>query len=961
MRPPRGSKPPRESTGLLMSVIRALSASQNNADRDREKAKLEKEFKRSDQRLDDLVAAHHEDLTLTMQVFSRISNRVNVSREQIQSIKEKLKNCKMLLHCKREELKKLWLEAVEQKQVLSLLQEIERLLEVPDTVEKYLDKKHYLHATQLLVSSVFLLEGSLEGVDALKEVKSELLSKKEQMHEILLEDLHKHLYQRSTVEVLRRFKRQGSERSRHADGIVGTPSKRTGLYTELLSPGNISSEGPVMEDVMAADPEENSPHFIAILVECLSLLNKVPEAVEDIKTRSQKELMAIARRTAQHVLDTAQNFTQVPSMLVSFSSGTLSTISDDPVFTQTQLLMEMLELLFEQFRCVARAHKIVLDHLRRIANAENIPGEVILYELADIWSKIQAVLEVLVGEYLDIHNTTSSPQNPPPAFTEATATSGIASYFAKRRNVKPKKFALFRFDRSSHAISMNTYLQEQNEAIKEKNDPCGALDSGQQILVCQPTTKNITVIYKPLSKFIVEIENALELKSGNHCPLHSFLLDCVKVFLGQVNVEVETMIDTAIKTLDSWKVTLDPTVLKQVGVNRPLLQSTVGLNSSVEELQNLMFALPMYADYFLNLICSMLQNYKETCQAAYRGIVQPESEDKRIISATWAKDEDISRFLRSLPNWMNLQHLKENSEGPDVEELPEEVRLRNKKESEILTGNLAGDTLIPQHEILSDTSQLRILAQLQESLEWFGSTVHKFANSLPHQTQNQLVPEIIQPCTMEAPSLTENSVIMLKQLAKEFEELSDTCLLVLHLEVRVHCFYYLLPVAIQGSFALGVDSQEPDPEVLKLNKDLSNIDEAMTASLQTRKLKYIFEGLGHLVSAILINSASTIKRINENGVKRMCRNIFAIQQNLTTITMSREVALDHARQYFELFYHTPEEVLNIIMERGPQFQEIEYVNVLQLIHRSQPGSDPTVLDLQLSRLQEILNEVAVAV
>lgn len=38
----------------------------------------------------------------------------------------------------------------------------------------------------------------------------------------------------------------------------------------------------------------------------------------------------------------------------------------------------------------------------------------------------------------------------------------------------------------------------------------------------------------------------------------------------------------------------------------------------------------------------------------------------------------------------------------------------------------------------------------------------------------------------------------------------------------------------------------------------------------------------------------------------MCRNIFALQQTLTNITMAREIALDHARQYFELFYHTPE-------------------------------------------------------
>jgi hypothetical protein len=36
----------------------------------------------------------------------------------------------------------------------------------------------------------------------------------------------------------------------------------------------------VEEDVDAADPEANSEHFMAILVECLALLNKVPDIVE---------------------------------------------------------------------------------------------------------------------------------------------------------------------------------------------------------------------------------------------------------------------------------------------------------------------------------------------------------------------------------------------------------------------------------------------------------------------------------------------------------------------------------------------------------------------------------------------------------------------------------------------------------------------------------------------------------
>lgn len=49
-----------------------------------------------------------------------------------------------------------------------------------------------------------------------------------------------------------------------------------------------------------------------------------------------------------------------------------------------------------------------------------------------------------------------------------------------------------------------------------------------------------------------------------------------------------------------------------------------------------------------------------------------------------------------------------------------------------------------------------------------------------------------------------------------------------------------------------------------------------------------------------------IRRMNENGVKKMCRNIFSLQQTLTSITLAREPALDHARLFFELLCLTPE-------------------------------------------------------
>ena len=123
--------------------------------------------------------------------------------------------------------------------------------------------------------------------------------------------------------------------------------------------------------------------------------------------------------------------------------------------------------------------------------------------------------------------------------------------------------------------------------------------------------------------------------------------------------------------------------------------------------------------------------------------------------------------------------------------------------------------------------------------------------------------------------------------------------------------------------------------------------------------QYIFEGLGHLIAKILISSAQYIDKIDESGIQRMCKNVFTLQQTLTNITMTRELALDYARQYFELFYKTPEEILNGVLENKPQFSQMEYMNALHLISRSK--QEYVLVNKHIEKLSEIFGDVGVTV
>ena len=107
-----------------MNVIGTLSSLSSNEQRDRERAKLEREYKLSDQRLEKLVTLHHKDLANVMQIYSKASEKINDARSRIAVVKGQLAACRGLLHCRRDELKKLWLEGVEHKEVLKMLHQM---------------------------------------------------------------------------------------------------------------------------------------------------------------------------------------------------------------------------------------------------------------------------------------------------------------------------------------------------------------------------------------------------------------------------------------------------------------------------------------------------------------------------------------------------------------------------------------------------------------------------------------------------------------------------------------------------------------------------------------------------------------------------------------------------------------------------------------------------------------------
>jgi exocyst complex component 4 len=625
-----------------------------------------------------------------------------------------------------------------------------------------------------------------------------------------VEEMNKHIYHSSTTEVLSNFQRNNSARisSNHiqspfqrnavrksADRIEANNKARSALQ-EITLNGFVDRDLEIIDDITLLDPEINSTYFIGIIVESFALLNKVPESIETMKVQMQFELLAIVEKTTSYILEIRQ---RIGSGGGAVAGGGESFIMDVP-------FLELIDLLFKQFQLIANAHQLTLKNYGSVIKRHQL--NVKSYDLTDFWGQVQAVLQLLLTDYLDIQNTGDDEIRM--NFPEQQVN--INTFFSRRKPLSKK--TLFRFDKSSYTADVttagvgNSNTLEVNEkrghlrnlsnvsssSAKEIVTSISGKKRREKFFVCKPDPSLIRKIFIPMLGYIHTIEsNANMKKNGQVSSLHDFLTTYVKEsYLSRGhNRNLSMTIESLSKSQDAWKAIISGDEMKKLGLNRPLLQSCRVVENLIAETKQLIQDLPSYHEDLLKNVCALLKTYRETCQAAYRGIVQPDAEDKRIYSVTWLKDEDISRFLKTLPNYLDLKtanakakHRKLKTEMSE-EDSPTQIQQRNMREAEMLTSNL-GDGGISQHEILSDIGVLKELAILQESMEWFAYRINEFAadlkkpiNCVAKGSHVTLPAELTQPIIIK-----DGTIKVLTNLALEFDELANICLLVLHLEVN---------------------------------------------------------------------------------------------------------------------------------------------------------------------------------
>lgn len=330
----------------------------------------------------------------------------------------------------------------------------DELRKVPSKVQSYTNKRHYLHATKVLVKAIDLSNGRLRDVEGLGDLRQDLDNRKNQLYMKMIEELNRHLYHLSTSDALSNFQRRASS-TRRSDTNLVPPFQRNVMRRSTeraeanakirkalfeMAQGFDVEKTEVIEDSELLDTDLSRSYFIGIIVECFALLKKIPDSLEALRAQMQPELLGIVTRTTQH--------------LVSFLAAESSL--NQQLDAQDHPLLELLGLVHKQFKLVAIAHNFLLKNYLNVTQRHGVVSKP--YDMAEFWGQAQAVvsfqysnvtvfcsnfdqiiildtflnsqLQLLLTDYLDIQNTITDERS---NSTFSDQTNNINSFFNRRK------------------------------------------------------------------------------------------------------------------------------------------------------------------------------------------------------------------------------------------------------------------------------------------------------------------------------------------------------------------------------------------------------------------------------------------------------------------------------------------------------------------------------------------------
>ena len=591
--------------------------------------------------------------------------------------------------------------------MLQTLNQIEKIQVLPEQLDARISDKHFLSAVDILQDALRLIRNSsLESIGALADLRVYLNNQETSLTDILIEELHDHLYLKSPYcqNRWRSFKSGSGESGELSESSVLDTGIRP-LYRFL---NGLSLKLPINDDI-SSSPEADSFEYMHMLLEALNKMGRLDVAVERIEQRLPVELFAVVERTNQEV-DSRHpshlrglkklNFDEMPGVLKDASP-------------RSEVVNDLLWTLFSKFEAIAEGHRATHEIIASIIEREGLKKDrSLLGGFKELWKLYQSEMRSLLHDYLATDSDTLN--------ASANRSAAANKIFGRVHRDRNKKiFKLSEMNQQSTELAMeredlDKILQNSVPGLVSKSHRNSDKVVGHHVasydgqsaghkLLIEPNVFNISLLLPPSISFLQRLRDIVPADSDIAIStLTSFLDDfLVNIFSPQLDETVTELCTQTFSDLEAFQ--QDPHWSSRSP--KPIFKGPSSFVASINAFCKMLDTIPE-DQTFTTLIITQLATYHDKCVGWYTALVT-RSESEGGTRFKVAADLTESGELRNVVNaiWQD-----QNLESAELLE----------QEAQILANRNFEKALEP-FDIISDRRSIAALCHLYNSMHWLAS------------------------------------------------------------------------------------------------------------------------------------------------------------------------------------------------------------------------------------------------
>lgn len=1011
------------------------------------------------------VDKHHQAFAAALPHHASMLIQLGNTQLYMKEVRAALTEAKESLGNKRADLLQMWSRRQTLEEMTRILDQIEHLKSVPDALESLISEKRLLQAAILLVRSLKTVRNSdMMEIGAIADLRNYLVSQEPALREILIDELHSHLYLKSVFtnsrwvahtpnqqtlpkteydlelpESVRAVSINDSEfgenlpdRYRHFlaelairanDSPPDVEDHRLRGGASASSPtaavGSVNSFGSSsnLAGIAAShnkSPESDSFAYIETLLESLAVLGKLGSALDAVAQRLPQEIYALVDSTLDEVseradylkkgtvLDAGDLRTGIEdiyvvssgpnpanlgllsstahtllsaagkgrSTLLSSSSLRLAVLEASAKQIDHEILKDFFWTLYSKLDSVAQGLGVVSEVANRIGSRRDFkdssgakPGQ--LFPLNEIVVPLHAEIRTLLSDYLtDEERGSVSGRNPLASINEILREGK----FGRDRSKHVFRFAdgdvkLTNKALRAHEDELNRVLKDTvpglvpgsaEASVQATLSAVGVddhlINPGQHHrLLIKPDAFHVSVLFQPTLAFLQRIADVLpsgmDSTKASSAVMDDFVL---KVYLPQLQEKVTEMFLHSVNGIYAFQ----PDTTTSRLSHQPLIKATTQLMALINSLCAMLRVSPFHQENYSRLILTVVVEFYQRCSTRFQELILTgqktiDADPKVALAADWAQRPDLHPCLSEIFKISEIN-------TPKKDQL-------YRQETNLELNFVGEDGVVEKNDLIGSTRNLATLGSLYTSLRWFTEAldVLKVVPEAPLSptTPLRLVPmsavtpytagvSFLRPFDPSEPlqlPLSREMSIRFDSLFETYKQLAEWVLFTIRMDIRCRAIYHLVLSMRHGNYNLEREASEPDPHIVDLNSELTKCEGHLSTAIGEREHVFAFEGIGQLLEHLLISEAKRIRLANANGIRKMIRNILALQQSIKTLTSdTRGADFDRAKKYYTLFFRTPTELIESIKVKR-EFSFEEYHVMLKLmcgVDQTIPNASP---------------------